>query len=65
MLRHPEIFYSGRDVLAELECTNMLHVCSSCSEMSILNVKETGPLLMKESFVDEILGELRSWLANQ
>jgi len=65
MLRHPEIFYTGRDVLAVLESTNMLHVCSSCWEMSVLNVKETGSLLMEESFVDEILGELGSWLANQ
>jgi hypothetical protein len=59
MLRHPEIFYTGRDVLAELEsANNMLHICSSCWKMSVLNVKETGSLLIEENFVDEMLGEL-------
>jgi len=53
MLRDPEILYTGRDVqVAELESANMLHICSNCWEMSVLNVKETDSLLMEESFVD-------------
>ena len=62
MLRHPEIFYAGRDILAELESADMSHVCSDCREMSVLNVKDTGCLVMEESFIEEILEELRSWL---
>jgi hypothetical protein len=65
MLRHPEIFYAGRDVLAELESADMSHVCESCREMSVLNLKNSGCLLMEESFVEGILEELRSWLMDQ
>jgi len=64
MLRHPEIFYTGRDILVELESANMLHVCSSCWEMSVLNVKETGSLLTEESSVDEILVANQQHLCN-
>ncbi|KAG0707408.1 hypothetical protein DFH29DRAFT_27136 [Suillus ampliporus] len=52
MLRHPDIFYPGRDILAELESADISPVCSDCGEMSISNVKESGCLLMEESFVE-------------
>jgi hypothetical protein len=30
MLRHPEIFYAGRDVLAELESADVSFKCHNC-----------------------------------
>jgi hypothetical protein len=38
MLCHPEIFYAGRNILAELESADMSHICESCREMSVLNI---------------------------
>lgn len=43
MLRHPDISYSGRNILAELESADISPVCSDCGEMSISNVnRELG-----------------------
>jgi hypothetical protein len=62
MLRHPDIFYSGWDILAQLESVKVPQVCSDCHESSIVNVKETGCLLMEDGFVEDKLEELRAWL---
>ena len=59
MLHHPEIFYA---VLAELESADMSYVCSDCREVSVLSVKDTGCLVMEESFIEEIPEQLKSWL---
>ncbi|KAG1853412.1 hypothetical protein F4604DRAFT_1933306 [Suillus subluteus] len=39
MLHHPDIFYPGRNILAELESVDISPVCSDCGEMSISNAK--------------------------
>lgn len=65
MLRHPDIFYAGRDILAELISADLSPVCQDCGEMSVFNVQDSGSLLMEEAFVDEILGELKMWLMDQ
>ena len=66
MLRHPDIFYSGRDILAQLETVEITQVCSDCRDFSVANVKETGCLIMREEFVEERLEkDLRGWLMSQ
>ncbi|KAG2129025.1 hypothetical protein DEU56DRAFT_915339 [Suillus clintonianus] len=62
MLRHPDIFYSGWDILAHLDSVEVPHVCSDCRESSVANVKETGCLLMEDGFVEDKLEGLRAWL---
>jgi hypothetical protein len=49
ILCHPEIFYAGCDILAELESADMSHIYESCREMAVLNVKNTahGRVLLK------------------
>ncbi|KAG1889908.1 hypothetical protein F4604DRAFT_1914445 [Suillus subluteus] len=65
MLRHPDIFYAGRDILSKLISTDLSPVCQDCGEMSVFNVQDSGSLVMEKIFVDKILGELRTWLTNQ
>ncbi|KAG1856468.1 hypothetical protein F4604DRAFT_1982667 [Suillus subluteus] len=65
MLRHPDIFYSGRKILAELMSADLSPVCQDCGEMSVFNVQDSGCLLREDIFVEEMLGELRIWLMNQ
>ena len=55
MLRHPDIFYAGCDILAELVSADLSPVCLDCVEMSVFNVKDSGCLLMEENFVEEML----------
>ncbi|KAG2124114.1 hypothetical protein BD769DRAFT_1776606 [Suillus cothurnatus] len=62
MLRHPDIFYSSWDILAQLESVEIPQVCSDCWESSVVNVKETGCLLMENGFVEDKFEELRAWL---
>ncbi|KAG1840844.1 hypothetical protein DFJ58DRAFT_732736 [Suillus subalutaceus] len=65
MLHHPDIFYAGRDILAKLVSADLSPICLECVEMSVFNVKDSGCLLMEEGFVEEMLGELTTWLINQ
>ncbi|KAG1733233.1 uncharacterized protein EDB91DRAFT_1057617, partial [Suillus paluster] len=65
MLRHPDIFYAGRDILAELVSADLSPVCLDCVEMSVFNVKDSGCLLMEENFVEDMLVVLTTWLMNQ
>ncbi|KAG0702270.1 hypothetical protein DFH29DRAFT_999509 [Suillus ampliporus] len=62
MLQHPDVFYSGWDILAQLDSVEIPQVCSDCRESSVANVKETGCLLMEDGFVEDKLEGLRVWL---
>ncbi|KAG1855250.1 hypothetical protein F4604DRAFT_1932311 [Suillus subluteus] len=62
MLRHPDVFYSGWDILAQLDS---VEACSDCRESSVANVKETGCLLMEDGFVEDKLEGLRVWLMSR
>jgi len=61
MLRHPDVFYSSRDILVQLESVEIPQVCSDCS---VVNVKETGCLLMEDEFVEDKLEELTQSLVD-
>jgi hypothetical protein len=65
MLHHPDIFYAGHDILVKLISADLSPICQNCGEMSIFNVQDSRSLVMEEIFIDEILGELRTWLMNQ
>jgi hypothetical protein len=65
MLHHPDIFYAGHDILSKLISANLSPICQDCGEMSVFNVQDNRNLVMEEIFIDEILGELRTWLMNQ
>ncbi|KAH7919166.1 hypothetical protein BV22DRAFT_1134035 [Leucogyrophana mollusca] len=63
MLRHPDTFYSGREILDQLESVEISDVCDSCRDFSVINVKESGSLLLEEHFIENKITELASWLA--
>ncbi|KAG1871516.1 hypothetical protein F4604DRAFT_1681616 [Suillus subluteus] len=59
MLRHLDVFYSGWDILAQLDLVEIPQVFSDCWESSVANVKETGCLLMEDGLVEDKLEGLR------
>ncbi|KAF8835692.1 hypothetical protein BDN67DRAFT_974993 [Paxillus ammoniavirescens] len=65
MFRHPDIFYSGREILSFFDSPEMDLVCSSCRDASIANVKDSGCLLMEEDFVEEQISDLIMWFNEQ
>ncbi|KAH7908742.1 hypothetical protein BJ138DRAFT_1156983 [Hygrophoropsis aurantiaca] len=65
MLRHPDIYYTGRDILAQLESADLPQVCNLCRDLSVDNVKDSGALFLEDRFVEDRIIELINWLGDQ
>ncbi|KAF8837820.1 hypothetical protein BDN67DRAFT_972438 [Paxillus ammoniavirescens] len=64
MFRHPDVEFTGREVLAALEAAEIRGICNGCRDLSVSNVKDSGSLLAEEQFVEDMIVELTVWLTS-
>jgi hypothetical protein len=62
MFHHPDLQFSGRDVLERLESAQFPQVCEGCFSLSLMNVKESGALIKEEGIVDDAIRDLKQWM---
>ena len=58
MLLHPDVWYSGRAILTELETATIADICPKCSILSVEKVKSSGALVKEELVIDEAVNFL-------